>query len=64
MFRAFDKITGKLIWQTELPTSSFASSSTYEVNDIQYIVLTVGGTKLGVKKGDSYIAFRLKNQQH
>ena len=64
MFRAFDKMTGKLIWQTELPTSSFASSSTYEVNDIQYIVLTVGGTKLGVKKGDSYIAFRLKNQQH
>ena len=61
MFRAFDKMTGKLIWETELPTSSFASSSTYKVNGIQYVVLTVGGTKLNEKKGDSYIAFRLKS---
>jgi quinoprotein glucose dehydrogenase len=44
-----------------LPTSSFASSSTYQVNDIQYIVLNVGGTKLGAKKGDAFIAYRLKN---
>lgn len=61
MFRAFDKLTGKLLWQKELPTSSFASLSTYESNDIQYIVLNVGGTKLGAKKGDSFIAFKLKN---
>ena len=61
MFRAFDKLTGKLLWEKELPTSSFASSSTYQVNDIQYIVLNVGGTKLGAKKGDAFIAYRLKN---
>ncbi len=61
MFRAFDKMTGKLLWETSLPTSSFASSSTYLVNDIQYIVLNVGGTKLGAKKGDAFIAYRLKN---
>lgn len=63
MFRAFDKKTGKLIWETVLPTSSFASSSTYEINDIQYIVLSVGGAKLGMKKGDSFIAYRLKSQK-
>jgi quinoprotein glucose dehydrogenase len=58
-FRAFDKRTGKLLWETILPTSSFATPSTYEVDGVQYIALTVGGTKLGMKKGDSYIAFRL-----
>ncbi|MFZ9262167.1 MAG: pyrroloquinoline quinone-dependent dehydrogenase [Chitinophagaceae bacterium] len=63
MFRAFDKLTGKLLWQKELPTSSFASLSTYENNGIQYIVLNVGGTKLGAKKGDSFIAFKLKNSK-
>jgi hypothetical protein len=26
---------------------------------VQFIALAVGGTKLGMKKGDSYIAFRL-----
>lgn len=61
-FRAFDKMTGKLIWETELPTSSFASLSTYEINDIQYIVLNVGGAKLGTKKGDSFIAYKLKKR--
>ena len=60
MFRAFDKLTGKLIWEKELPTSSFASLSTYQVKDIQYVVLNVGGAKLGAKKGDSFIAYRLK----
>lgn len=63
MFRAFDKMSGKLLWETTLPTSSFASSSTYEVNDIQYIVLNVGGTKLGTKKGDGFIAYSLKKNQ-
>jgi quinoprotein glucose dehydrogenase len=58
-FRAFDKRTGKLLWETILPTSSFATPSTYEVDGVQYIALAVGGTKLGMKKGDSYIAFRL-----
>ena len=63
-FRAFDKLNGKLIWETSLPTSSFASLSTYKINDIQYVVLNVGGTKLGTKKGDSFIAYRLKNLKH
>jgi len=63
-FRAFDKMSGKQIWETELPTSSFASLSTYKINDIQYVVLNVGGTKLGTKKGDSFIAYRLKKSKH
>ena len=59
-FRIFDKKTGKLLWQTALPASAFATPSTYEVDGKQYIVLACGGTKLGTKKGDSYIAFAIK----
>lgn len=59
MFRAFDKKTGKLLWETALPAAGFATPSTYEVNGKQYVVVACGGTKLGTKKGDSYIAFAL-----
>lgn len=60
MFRAFDKKTGKLVWETELPAAGFATPSTYQVNGKQYIVIACGGTKLGTKKGDSYVAFAIK----
>ncbi len=59
MFRAFDKKTGKLLWQTALPAAGFATPSTYAVNGKQYVVVACGGTKLGTKKGDSYVAFAL-----
>lgn len=59
MFRAFDKTTGKLVWQTELPAAGYATPATYEINGKQYIVIAAGGTKLGTKKGDSYVAFAL-----
>jgi quinoprotein glucose dehydrogenase len=59
MFRAFDKKTGKRLWQTPLPAAGFATPSTYAVNGKQYVVVACGGTKLGTKKGDSYIAFAL-----
>jgi quinoprotein glucose dehydrogenase len=57
--RAFDKKTGKLLWQTPLPAAAFATPSTYEVNGKQYIVVACGGTKLGAPKGESYVAFAL-----
>ncbi|WP_367913426.1 PQQ-binding-like beta-propeller repeat protein [Leadbetterella sp. DM7] len=59
MFRAFDKNTGRLLWQAELPAPGFATPATYEINGKQYIVIAAGGTKLGTKKGDSYVAFAL-----
>ena len=59
-FRAFDKATGKMLWQSEIPASSFASPSTYKVNGNQYVVVVCGGAKLGTKKGDSYVAFAIK----
>lgn len=57
--RAFNKETGKLLWDFKLPAAGFATPSTYEVNGKQYIVIAAGGTKLGLDKGDSIIAFAL-----
>ena len=59
MFRAFDKHTGKLLWETKLPAAGFATPSTYQVNGKQYVVIACGGTKLGTPKGDSFVAFAL-----
>ena len=58
-FRAFNKRTGKLLWETELPAPGFATPSVYSVNGRQYVVIACGGGKLGTKSGDSYVAFAL-----
>lgn len=58
-FRVYDKTTGKLLWQTQLPAAAFATPATYMVNGRQYVVVACGGTKLNAPKGDSYVAFAL-----
>jgi quinoprotein glucose dehydrogenase len=59
MFRAFDKRTGKVLWETKLPAAAFATPATYAINGKQYIVLACGGTKLGTPKGNQYVAYAL-----
>lgn len=61
-FRVYDKKNGKLLWETKLPAAGFATPSTYEVNGKQYVVVACGGTKLGTRGGDSYVAFALPGQ--
>ena len=58
--RAFDKLSGKLLWEAQVDASCFASPSTYEANGNQFVVFVCGGAKLGTNKGDSYVAFALK----
>jgi quinoprotein glucose dehydrogenase len=58
-FRAFDKQTGKLLWETQLPAGGYATPSTYAVNGKQYVVIAAGGGKMGTKSGDAYVAFAL-----
>jgi quinoprotein glucose dehydrogenase len=58
-FRAFNKRTGALLWETDLPAAGFATPSVYEVNGKQYIVIACGGGKLGQPSGDAYMAFAL-----
>jgi quinoprotein glucose dehydrogenase len=59
-FRAYDKTTGKLLWETELPFSGLATPSTYMVNGKQYVVIAAGGGQSSRKEsGGVYVAFAL-----
>ena len=42
MFRAFDKATGEVVWETELRGGTSAAPMTYLADGKQYIVLTRG----------------------
>jgi len=59
MFRAFDKRTGRVLWQARLPAGGYATPSTYEVAGRQYVVVAAGGGKMGTRSGDAYVAFAL-----
>jgi quinoprotein glucose dehydrogenase len=59
-FRAFDKNTGKILFEYKLPSGGYATPATYQVNGKQYVVIACGGGKMGTKSGDSYVAFGLK----
>jgi quinoprotein glucose dehydrogenase len=58
-FRAYNKRTGKLLWETDLPAAGFATPSVYEAGGKQFIVIACGGGKLGKHSGDAYVAFAL-----
>ncbi|BDC50961.1 hypothetical protein F183_A32770 [Bryobacterales bacterium F-183] len=58
-FRAYDKKTGKLLWQTELPAGGNATPAVYEVKGKQYVVIAAGGGKSGQPSGGKYVAFAL-----
>jgi glucose dehydrogenase len=58
-FRAFDKTTGKLLWQATLPAAGSATPATYEVHGRQFVVIAAGGGKWGAPSGGSYVAFAL-----
>ena len=59
MFRAFDRRSGKVLWQTKLPAGGYATPATYEVGGRQYVVISCGGGKMGTRSGDAYVAFAL-----
>jgi quinoprotein glucose dehydrogenase len=58
-FHAYDKLTGKLLWETTLPAAGNATPAVYEINGRQYIVIAAGGGKFGTPSGGSYVAFAL-----
>jgi len=57
--RAFDKKTGKQVWEAKLPAAGYATPATYSVDGKQYVVIACGGGKIGSKSGDSYVCFAL-----
>ncbi len=58
-FHAFDKSTGKPLWETLLPAAGNASPAVYEAGGRQYVVIAAGGGKSGAPSGGSYVAFAL-----
>ena len=58
-FRAINKFTGNILWETDLPASGVATPAVYSVNGKQYVVIACGGSKWGGKSSDAYVAFAL-----
>ena len=58
-FHAFDKTTGKLLWETTLPAGGNATPAAYEANGREYVVIAAGGGKSGEPSGGTYVAFAL-----
>ena len=58
-FRAFDKTTGRLLWEATLPAPGYATPSTFAVGGKQFVVVAAGGDKLGSKASDTYVAYAL-----
>ncbi|MBO0725408.1 MAG: PQQ-binding-like beta-propeller repeat protein, partial [Blastocatellia bacterium] len=58
-FRVFDKMAGKLLWETTLPAAGNATPAMYEAHGRQFVVIAAGGGKSKDPSGGSYIAFAL-----
>jgi quinoprotein glucose dehydrogenase len=63
MIRAFDRKTGRVLWEARLPAAGFATPTTYLANGRQYLVIACGGGKLGTKPDDAYVAFALPAEE-
>ena len=61
--RAFNKNTGKLLWEFDLPACGFATPSVYQVQGKQFLVIACGGGKLRKQSGDVYVAFALPDKK-
>jgi quinoprotein glucose dehydrogenase len=60
--RAFDRDTGAVLWEADLPASGFATPSVYAVDGKQYVVIACGGGKVKRPASDVYVAFRLPDE--
>jgi quinoprotein glucose dehydrogenase len=59
--RAFDKDTGKLLWETVMPSSGNSTPATYMVGGRQYVVVQAAGGKSKTGGTEAvYIAFALE----
>jgi len=58
--RAFDRRTGRILWEAKLSAAGYATPATYAVNGRQFVVIACGGGKLGSKSDDTYVAFALR----
>jgi quinoprotein glucose dehydrogenase len=59
-FHAYDKTTGKLLWEFQMDAGGYATPATYGVSGKQYIVIAAGGGgKPETKSGNAFYCFAL-----
>lgn len=59
-FRAYDKRSGKLLWETVLPNAGIATPATYLADGRQFVVIPAGGGRPARSKpGSRVVAFAL-----
>jgi quinoprotein glucose dehydrogenase len=58
-FHAYDKLTGKLLWEATLPAAGNATPAVYQLHGRQYVVIACGGGKNGAPSGSAIVAFAL-----
>jgi quinoprotein glucose dehydrogenase len=58
--RAFEKHSGRVLWEHQLPAGGYATPSVYMLNGRQYLAIAAGGSgKNATKSGDAIVAFAL-----
>ncbi len=63
-FHAFDKATGKLLWEFQMEAGGYATPATYEIGGRQYIVIAAGGGgKPETKPGNAFYSFALPEEK-
>jgi quinoprotein glucose dehydrogenase len=61
--RAFEKHSGRVLWEYQLPAGGYATPTTYMLGGKQYVVIAAGGSgKNATKSGDSVVAFALPSE--
>jgi quinoprotein glucose dehydrogenase len=59
-FHAFDKQTGKLLWEFQMDAGGYATPASFEIKGRQYVVVAAGGGgKPETKPGNAYYCFAL-----
>ena len=61
--RAFEKHSGRVLWEHQLPAGGYATPSVYMVDGTQYVAIAAGGSgKNATKSGDAIVAFALPRE--
>lgn len=58
--RAFEKASGRVLWEYQLPAGGYATPSVYMVDGREFVAIAAGGSgKNATKSGDAIVAFAL-----
>ena len=63
-FHAYDKSTGRLLWEYQLDAGAYATPATYAVGGRQFVVIAAGGGgKPETRAGNAYYCFALPERR-